>query len=68
MMRTKREYKKIQNYQSLMVTFSKRRNGIMKKAYELGVLCKVDVALLVISPSGKVTPFSINSRFSFPYH
>ncbi|CAK8568338.1 unnamed protein product [Lathyrus sativus] len=56
--RVKLQIKKIENTTNRQVTFSKRRNGLMKKAYELSVLCDVDVALIMFSPSGKATLFS----------
>lgn len=37
----------------------------MKKAYELSVLCDVDVALIMFSPSGRATLFSRNRRYFF---
>ncbi|XP_058085734.1 agamous-like MADS-box protein AGL30 isoform X1 [Magnolia sinica] len=36
-------------------TFSKRKNGIIKKARELSILCDVDVLVLMFSPAGKPT-------------
>jgi SRF-type transcription factor (DNA-binding and dimerisation domain) len=54
---------KIEDQPALRSTFNKRCLGLIKKAYELGVLCQVDVALLVLAPSGKLIPFSMNSRF-----
>ncbi|KAL8058725.1 hypothetical protein ABFX02_03G038800 [Erythranthe guttata] len=59
--RVKLQIKKIENTTNRQVTFSKRRNGLIKKAYELSVLCDVDVALLMFSPSGRVSIFSGNS-------
>lgn len=56
--RVKVQIKKIENTTNRQVTFSKRRNGLMKKAYELSVLCDVDVALVMFSPSGRVSTFS----------
>ncbi|XP_071724015.1 MADS-box protein FLOWERINGUS C-like [Rutidosis leptorrhynchoides] len=50
--------KRIENKASRQVTFAKRRNGLMKKARELSVLCDVDVALLVFSSCGKLYQFS----------
>ncbi|KAF7803189.1 agamous-like MADS-box protein AGL29 [Senna tora] len=41
---------------SRQVTFSKRRNGLFKKANELAILCGAEVAVVVFSPGGK--PFS----------
>ncbi|KAL2529607.1 agamous-like MADS-box protein [Forsythia ovata] len=58
--RVKLQIKKIENTTNRQVTFSKRRNGLMKKAYELSVLCDVDVALIMFSPSGRVSIFSGN--------
>lgn len=40
------------------VTFSKRKKGIMKKAYELNVLTGCEVLLLVASESGHVYTFA----------
>jgi len=48
------EIKKIENSVHRQVTFCKRRGGLMKKAYELSVLCDADVALIVFSGRGKL--------------
>nr|XP_043606274.1 agamous-like MADS-box protein AGL104 isoform X2 [Erigeron canadensis] len=56
--RVKLQIKKIENPTNRQVTFSKRRNGLIKKAYELSVLCDVDVALIMFSPSGRASIFS----------
>ncbi|KAL7114505.1 hypothetical protein ABFS83_04G122000 [Erythranthe nasuta] len=56
--RGKVELKRIENPTNRQVTFSKRRNGLLKKAFELSVLCDAEVALLVFSPSGKAYQFS----------
>lgn len=53
--------KKIERESSRRVTFNKRRNGLLKKAYELSILCDVDMALIIFSPNGEVTHFA-NSR------
>lgn len=58
--RVKLQIKKIENTTNRQVTFSKRRNGLIKKAYELSVLCDVVVALIMFSPSGRVSIFSGN--------
>jgi hypothetical protein len=36
------------------VTFLKRKNGLFKKAFELGILCSADVAVIVFSNQGKL--------------
>jgi len=56
--RGKTQMKKIENVTSRQVTFSKRRNGLLKKAYELSVLCDAEVGLIVFSPRGKIYEFS----------
>uniref|UniRef100_A0AAU7LJ89 MADS3 n=1 Tax=Hippophae rhamnoides TaxID=193516 RepID=A0AAU7LJ89_9ROSA len=61
MVRGKTQMKRIENATSRQVTFSKRRTGLMKKAFELSVLCDVEVALLVFSPRGKLYEFSSSS-------
>ncbi|KAD4981875.1 hypothetical protein E3N88_18546 [Mikania micrantha] len=58
MVRGKVELKKIENLTNRQVTFSKRRHGLLKKAYELSVLCDVDVALIIFSQKGKLYEFS----------
>ncbi|KAJ9166298.1 hypothetical protein P3X46_021072 [Hevea brasiliensis] len=58
--RVKLQIKRIENTTNRQVTYSKRRNGLIKKAYELSVLCDVDVALIMFSPSGRLSLFSGN--------
>ncbi|RLN16345.1 MADS-box transcription factor 56-like [Panicum miliaceum] len=58
MVRGKTEMKRIENATSRQVTFSKRRNGLLKKASELSVLCDAEVGLIVFSPRGKLYEFS----------
>ncbi|KAJ8759063.1 hypothetical protein K2173_003301 [Erythroxylum novogranatense] len=56
--RRKVEMKRIEDKSSRQVTFSKRRNGLIKKALELSVLCDAKVAVLVFSSRGKLYQFS----------
>ncbi|CAD6211793.1 unnamed protein product [Miscanthus lutarioriparius] len=58
MVRGKTELKRIENATSRQVTFSKRRNGLLKKAFELSVLCDAEVGLIVFSPRGKLYEFA----------
>ncbi|RRT60867.1 hypothetical protein B296_00027300 [Ensete ventricosum] len=51
------ELKRIENKINRQVTFSKRRNGLLKKAYELSVLCDAEVALIIFSSRGKLYEF-----------
>ncbi|XP_011023984.1 PREDICTED: truncated transcription factor CAULIFLOWER D-like isoform X2 [Populus euphratica] len=56
--RGKVELKRIENSASRQVTFSKRRNGLLKKAFELSILCEAEVSLIIFSPTGKFYQFS----------
>ncbi|KAK1046575.1 transcription factor of the MADS box [Friedmanniomyces endolithicus] len=56
--RRKIEIKFIQDKSRRHITFSKRKAGIMKKAYELSVLTGAQVLLLVVSETGLVYTFT----------
>ncbi|GMN32412.1 hypothetical protein TIFTF001_003663 [Ficus carica] len=62
MVRGKTQMKRIENAASRQVTFSKRRNGLLKKAFELSVLCDAEVALVIFSPRGKLYEFASSTR------
>ncbi|GLU20324.1 hypothetical protein SLE2022_365310 [Rubroshorea leprosula] len=55
------ELKRIENKINRQVTFAKRRNGLLKKAYELSVLCEAEVALIIFSNRGKLYEFCSSS-------
>ncbi|KAF8027426.1 hypothetical protein BT93_E0356 [Corymbia citriodora subsp. variegata] len=61
MVRGKTQMRRIENKTSRQVTFSKRRNGLLKKAFELSVLCDAEIATIIFSPSGKLYEFSSSS-------
>ncbi|KAK9948474.1 hypothetical protein M0R45_004047 [Rubus argutus] len=52
--RGKIEIKLIENQTNRQVTYSKRRNGIFKKAQELTVLCDAQVSLIMQSSTDKI--------------
>ncbi|PON39941.1 MADS-box transcription factor [Parasponia andersonii] len=54
--RQKTQMKMIEDGDDRLITFSKRRSGIYKKASELVTLCGAEVGIVIFSPSGK--PFS----------
>ncbi|KAK7346628.1 hypothetical protein VNO80_21151 [Phaseolus coccineus] len=58
MVRGKTQMKRIENETSRQVTFSKRRSGLLKKAFELSVLCDAEVALIIFSTRGRLYEFS----------
>ena len=60
--RVKLPIRRIENTTNRQVTFSKRRNGLLKKAFELSVLCDAEVGLIVFSPRGKLYEFASASR------
>ena len=40
------------------VTFTKRKFGLMKKAYELSILCNCEIALIVFNSANKLFQFA----------
>ncbi|KAL1533044.1 Fructose-1,6-bisphosphatase isozyme 2 [Salvia divinorum] len=55
------ELKRIENKINRQVTFAKWRNGLLKKAYELSVLCDAEVALIIFPNRGKLYEFCSSS-------
>ncbi|CAI9764820.1 unnamed protein product [Fraxinus pennsylvanica] len=53
--------RRIENATSRQVSFFKRRNGLLKKACELSVLCDAEVAVIIFSTTGKLYEFSSTS-------
>ncbi|KAL6573550.1 hypothetical protein OROHE_002009 [Orobanche hederae] len=51
--RQKIEMTKISDEKSLAVTFSKRHSGLFSKANELYILCEVQLAIIMFSPTKK---------------
>ncbi|XP_039161518.1 MADS-box protein AGL42 isoform X3 [Eucalyptus grandis] len=62
MARGKVQMRRIENATSRQVTFSKRRTGLLKKAYELSVLCDAEVAVIIFSQKGRLYEFSSTSE------
>ncbi|KAL2609242.1 hypothetical protein R1flu_027815 [Riccia fluitans] len=60
--RVKLKIQKIENTSDRHVTYCKRGNGLIKKAYELSVLCDVDIGVIMFSRSGKLREFCSNGR------
>ncbi|KMZ69887.1 putative agamous-like MADS-box protein AGL21-related ZmMADS4, AGL17/ANR1 sub-family [Zostera marina] len=56
--------RRIDNSTSRQVTFSKRRNGLLKKAKELSILCDAEVGLMVFSGTGRLYDFASTSMKS----
>nr|GLL23792.1 agamous-like MADS-box protein AGL16 isoform X1 [Ipomoea trifida] len=56
--------RRIDNSTSRQVTFSKRRNGLLKKAKELSILCDAEVGLIIFSSTGKLYDFASTSMKS----
>ncbi|XP_037491839.1 agamous-like MADS-box protein AP3 isoform X2 [Jatropha curcas] len=54
MARGKIQIKRIENSTNRQVTYSKRRNGLFKKANELTVLCDAKVSIIMFSSTGKL--------------
>ena len=46
------------SFYHVQVTFLKRKQGLMKKAYELSVLCDCEIALIIFNSSGKLVQYA----------
>ncbi|KAK0606097.1 hypothetical protein LWI29_034124 [Acer saccharum] len=60
--RVKIQLKKIEEKRDRHISYSKRKDGLIKKAYELTTLCDVDVALIIFSSAGKLIIFDGKRR------
>ncbi|XP_037082330.1 myocyte-specific enhancer factor 2-like, partial [Pollicipes pollicipes] len=49
---------RITDERNRQVTFNKRKFGVMKKAYELSVLCDCEIALIIFSSSNKLYQYA----------
>ncbi|CAO3654798.1 unnamed protein product [Mucor hiemalis] len=56
--RKKIQIQPIKDDRNRQVTFLKRKHGLMKKAYELSVLCNCEVALVIIPSNNKLIQYS----------
>ncbi|WVQ71912.1 hypothetical protein IAR50_001454 [Cryptococcus sp. DSM 104548] len=56
--RKKIEIRPLTDERNRNVTFLKRKAGLMKKAWELSVLCQADVSIVIFSAAGKAYEFS----------
>ncbi|KAK7842470.1 mads-box protein jointless [Quercus suber] len=65
MTRRKIQIKKIDSTTARQVTFSKRRRGLFKKAYELSTLCDAEIGLMVFSATGKLFEYASSRRKPF---
>lgn len=66
-MRGKVQLKRIENATSRQVTFSKRKNGLLKKAYELSILCDAEVAVIIFSQKGTLFASADQQYVSFSF-
>ncbi|KAK2971818.1 hypothetical protein RJ640_005944 [Escallonia rubra] len=53
--------RRIDNSTSRQVTFSKRRNGLLKKAKELAILCDAEVGVVIFSSTSKLYDYASTS-------
>ncbi|CAH8344543.1 unnamed protein product [Eruca vesicaria subsp. sativa] len=60
--RVKIPMRKIASRHRRNITFAKRKNGLLKKAYELFILCDVQMVLIMFSPAGKLFIFDTKTR------
>ena len=57
--RKKIQISRITDERNRQVTFTKRKFGLMKKAYELSVLCDCEIALIIFNSSNNLNRLKI---------
>ena len=56
--RKKIKIARINDERSRHATFAKRKNGLVKKAIELSILCDCEIALVIFNSQGKLTQYA----------
>jgi len=56
--RKKIQISRINDERNRQVTFTKRKFGLMKKAYELSILCDCEIALIIFNSSNKLFQYA----------
>lgn len=64
--RVKLKIQRLDSSANRLTTYSKRKNGLVKKAEEISVLCDIDIAVLMFSPTGKPVFWKADNRYSIP--
>ncbi|PIA15186.1 SRF-like protein, partial [Coemansia reversa NRRL 1564] len=56
--RKKIKIQTIKDERNRQVTFLKRKSGLLKKAYELSVLCDCEIAVVIFSSQNKLVQYA----------
>jgi hypothetical protein len=56
--RNKIVIQRISNERNRQATFTKRKNGLIKKAMELSILCDCEIALIIFNSNNKLYQYS----------
>ena len=56
---------RISDERNRQVTFTKRKFGLMKKAYELSVLCDCEIAVIIFNSHNKVSSAGLEKMFVY---
>ena len=49
----------------MQITFSKRKYGLLKKAYELSILCDTEIAIMMITSNSKLYQYASSNINEF---
>ena len=50
---------------AVQITFSKRKYGLLKKAYELSILCDTEIAIMMITSNSKLYQYASSNINEF---